>query len=106
MSNYNPSDNVNESFGFVLKYEGEDKKYIFRYPIVEELEKVQSLNTDLNNTEDDKEKERLSEEVQGFLYSFITPVGHDIAVKDALKKQNIKVMRNFNRMIQSEFSME
>ncbi len=104
MSNYNLTDNVNETFEFQLR----DMKFEMKYPTTDELEKVQKLNQELAEADEAKDKtrvERVNEQLEGLLYSFITPVGHETAIKDALKKENIRVLKNFNTMIRTEISL-
>ncbi len=104
MSTYNLTDNVNETFEFSLR----DKKYTMKYPTTDELEQVQKLNQELAEAEDAKDKERAEragEQVEGLLYGFITPVGHETTIKEALKNENIRVLKNFNTMIRTEISL-
>lgn len=104
MSTYNLTDNVNETFEFSLR----DKKYTMKYPTTDELENVQKLNQELADAEDAKDKERAeraAEQVEGLLYGFIQPVGHETTIKEALKNENIRVLKNFNTMIRTEISL-
>jgi hypothetical protein len=104
MSNYNLTDNVNDSFEFELR----GKKFQMKYPTTDELEKVQKLNQELVEADEAKDKarvDRANEQLEGTLYGFISPVGHDVTIKEALKAENIKVLKNFNTMIRTEISL-
>lgn len=105
MSNYNLSDNVQDNFTFELR----DKKYVMRYPITEEVENIQSLTAlieEAATAKNDDEVKSLSNQLEGVLYGFITPEGHDVPIKKALQKENIRVMRNFNKMIRTELAIQ
>lgn len=104
MSNYNLSDNVQDSFGFELR----GLRYSMRYPRTEEIEKVQDLMAKLSEAQDQKNTEevaRVNEQIESYLYDFISPEDHDQPIRDALAKENIRVMRNFNKMIKTELSI-
>lgn len=106
MSNYNLSDNVNDSFDFVLR----DLKFSMRYPQTAELEDVQTLSKELQDAQDADVKDEakikeITEKLEGVLYSFISPVEHDTDIRTALRKENIRVMRNFNAMIRTELAV-
>lgn len=105
MSNYNLSDNVQDDFPFELR----DKKYIMRYPLTEEIENLQALNLKLEEATDAKDADEvkaITTKLENFLYDFISPVDHDQSIRDALKVENIKVMKNFNTMINSELAIQ
>lgn len=75
-----------EFFEFIV----DGKNYRMRYPTTEEVEHSQKL-------EDDEKKSE-------WLYSFIEPVEKDTpAIRDVLKKKNIKFLKRFNEMIITEF---
>lgn len=104
-SNYALTDNVNESFTFDLR----GKKYVMRYPITEETDKLRDIPARIQEAQDKNdsdEVDRLNNELEQTLYSFITPEGHDTPIKEALAKENIRVMRNFNIMIKTELSIQ
>lgn len=103
MSDYNLNDNVNDDFPFEVS----GIQYKMRYPLVEEIEKMQEMvaaselkklkNED--TTEDD-------EELNAWLYAFITPVKEESpSIEDTMKKQNVKVLQNFTKMFKTEFGM-
>lgn len=102
---YNLSDNVEDDFGFVLN----GQAYRMRYPITEEVEKIQELTVELEQAQENKDKDeetRLNKALENYLYSFITPQGHQTEIQTVLKKANIKTMRNFNKMIKAELSIQ
>lgn len=104
MSNYNLSDNVNDGFNFELR----GNKYTMRYPITEEVEQIQDITERLQAAQDAKdndEAQKLSKQLEEYLYGFISPEGHDTPIREALLKENIKVMKNFNTMIKTELSI-
>lgn len=105
MSNYNLSDNVQDSFTFDIS----GKKYSFRYPTTAEIENAQELSTKIEEAQKEEREEELTkatQKLEDFIYGFITPVEHDTPVKEALKSENIRVMRNFNRMVKTELSIQ
>jgi hypothetical protein len=104
MGNYNLSDNVNDDFSFDIR----GKKYIMRYPRTEELDAVQELNNELQTAQEEKRDDdvkAISSKLEDYIYDFITPEGHETPVKEVLAKENIKVLRNFKRMINTELSL-
>jgi hypothetical protein len=104
-NSYALTDNVEDTFPFEIR----DKKYVMRYPITEEVEEVKALSnkiTEAQEKDDKDEVAKLNDKLENFIYSFISPEGHDTPVKDALAKENIRVMRNFNTMIKAELSLQ
>lgn len=103
MSSYKDlSDNVDDSFTFSLR----GKNYEMRYPKTGELEEIQQLNNryeSIDKTSD--EAKEIETELTDVLYKYITPVGHDTKIKDALRDENIKVLKNFNVMIKAELAV-
>ena len=96
MSAYNLNDNVQDSFEFILG----GHTYKMRYPTVEETEAVQEVLQKAKESED-------TSEILKQMYQFISSDDKDAPdIADALKKQNIKVIKNFNEMIKAEFSAE
>jgi len=96
MSTYNLNDNVKDNFEFNLG----GFLYQMRYPTVEETEGIQDAFKKA-------EKADNPEEVLKIVYGFISSTDEkapDFA--ETLKKQNIKVMQNFNTMIKTEFGGE
>lgn len=92
---YNLNDNVQESFEFILG----GFTYQMRYPTVEETEEVQRVLKEAEKTDD-------SSSVLEQMYKFITSTDEKAPkIAEALRKQNIKVIQNFNEMIKAEFSV-
>ena len=104
MAHYGITDGVEDNFPFDIR----GKEYAMRYPLTEEVEVIQTKTAELQKAQDAENSElvtKLSKEVEEYLYSFITPVGHDTPVKEALSKENIRAMRNFNTMIRTELAI-
>lgn len=96
MSQYNLNDNVQDAFSFVLG----GFTYKMKYPTVEETENVQEV---LKKAERDGNQDV----VMDLMYQFISTDDKDAPeIKTAMKKQNIKVIQNFNAMIKAEFGGE
>ncbi len=103
-SKYNLTDNVKDDFPFEIR----GLQYIMRYPITEEVEEIQKKSNALQEAQDsndDAKIDDMSKEIEDYLYSFISPVEHETSIKEALKKENIKVMQRFNIMIREELSI-
>lgn len=96
MSTYNLNDNVQDYFEFILG----GHTYKMKYPTVEETETVQKLLKDAQEKGD-------TSEILLQMYQFISSDDEKAPpIAEALKKQNIKVIQNFNEMIKTEFSTE
>lgn len=91
---YNLNDNVQENFEFQL----DGHMYKMKYPTVEETEKVQEALKKAQESGD-------NESILSQMYQFISTDDKDAPpISEALKKQNIKVIQNYNEMIKAEFS--
>lgn len=67
--------------------------YTLVYPTVEDIEKLQNVKSD--------------EERADAVYGFVEKTNEsDPPFRDTLKKQNIKVLQAFTKMIQEEFGIE
>jgi glycerol-3-phosphate cytidylyltransferase-like family protein len=94
MSAYNLNDNVSDSFEFILG----GFTYKMRYPTVEETEQVQEV---LKKAEKDGDSSIILEQ----MYQFISCEDEKAPkIDEALKKQTLPVIKNFNEMIKAEFS--
>lgn len=101
MSSYNLTDNVNESFEFTIG----GVAYTMRYPLVEEIETLQEM-VEKNQKDEKAGKEVDEKEVNSYMYTFITPKeAESPSIEEILKKQNIKVLQNFNTMFKTEFGI-
>ena len=85
----NPIHNLDEDAAEYFEFILGGHTYKMRYPTTEDVEAADKLSTD--------------EEKKAWMYSFIAPVGEAPSIDEALKKSNIKVVRNFNTMISTEF---
>jgi len=104
MSNYNVSDDVQDTFTFEMR----GKKYEMRYPRTSEVEEVQTISLELDKAQESKDEKavkKANDKLEGYLYGFISPVGHELDIKEALKDENIRVMKNFNTMVKTELSI-
>ena len=105
MANYNLTDNVEDSFGIEIR----GLKYTMRYPRTEEVERIREISEQAQAVDGGNDAEvaaKANKELEDALYSFITPVGHEESIQEALSKENIKVMRNFIQMVRKELSLE
>ena len=100
---HNLDDDVTEHFEFVLK----GKRYKMRYPTTEETEqsrdKIKTLKKKYEK-DVDKSIQAVEDFYQEWMYSFISKVDEDAPdIKTALLKSNVKLVKNFSSMIESEF---
>lgn len=104
MANYNLTDNVEDSFGIEIR----GLKYTMRYPRTEEVERIREISEQAEGVDGNNAElaAKANKELEDALYSFITPVGHEESIQEALSKENIKVMRNFIQMVRKELSLE
>lgn len=104
MSSYKDlSDNVDDSFDFSLR----GKKYVMTYPKTGELEDIQKLSQEYEKIEDKEslKAKELEEQLSNSIYEYIAPVDHDVQIKDALRDENVKVLKKFNVMIREELAV-
>ena len=101
MSNYNLSDNVNNSFKFTIN----GLIYKMRYPLVSEIEELQEKTKQIEKKKKkDKDVTEEEKDLEKWMYSFTEPLDPSSPpIKDLLEKQNIKVMQNFQTMFKAEF---
>lgn len=93
---YNLNDNVKDNFEFTLG----GHTYQMRYPTLEETEDIQKAFKKAESSDN-------PQEVLAIVYGFISSTDEKAPpIADTLKKQNIKVMHNFNDMIKVEFGGE
>lgn len=105
MANYNLTDNVEDSFGIEIR----GLKFTMRYPRTEEVEAIREISERAQLADQEKDTDSASKankELEDAIYAFVTPVGHQESIREALTKENIKVMRNFLAMIRKELSLE
>ena len=100
---YNLTDNVNDDFPFKIN----GNHYKMRFPLMEEIEELQLLTARQQDADDEESKLRAAEATREYMYSFISATEEDTpSISEALKKSNIKVMNNFNMMVQKEFGIK
>lgn len=98
----------NTTDGVVFDLRGH--QYFLRYPVVSEVETIQDLSegiedaAELRKTDPEAYKRR-NDELEDFLYGLISPIDHELNIKEELQKENVKVYRNFNTMIKTELSL-
>ena len=90
MSSYNLNDNVSDSFEFEVG----GHKYEMVYPTLEDAQKVQKLVEDA-----DGDAQKSLEPI----YKFIKPKGESPNISSVMKKQNVRVLQNFKKMMEAEF---
>jgi hypothetical protein len=89
MSNYNFDDLQGEQP--IVKMGGYE--YRLRYPTVAEIENLNELKTDKEKTD--------------AVYAFVERTGDGVPdFKEVLRQQDIRVLREFNRMIKTEFGID
>lgn len=98
----------NTTDGVVFDLRGH--QYFLRYPVVSEVETIQDLSEGIEDSaqlrkDNPEEYKRRNDELENFLYSLISPIEHELNIKDELQKENVKVYRNFNTMIKTELSL-
>lgn len=104
---YTLTENVTDGVVFDLR----GHQYFLRYPIVSEVDTIQDLSEGLDEAEKLKKEDpeaykQRSDDLENFLYSLISPIEHELNIKDELQKENVKVYRNFNTMIKTELSLQ
>ena len=118
MSNYNLTDNVNDSFTFEVN----GVSYSMRYPLVEQIEEMQDRVTasedtrreietlrsqGKDTTELDKKYKQQNDDLNDWMYTFISPVKEGSPdIKETMKKMNVKVLQNFQTMFKTEFGIQ
>lgn len=99
---YNLNDNVNDYFEFEVG----GYTYKMLYPTMEQVEKLQALITESEEKKASGEKTD-DQAITEWMYDFITPLDADSpSISEIMGKQNIRVMRNFNTMFITEFSVK
>lgn len=81
-----------------------------RYPLVEEIEGMQVLIDEqkaATESDDSNKVEEANKKLENFMYDFISPINEeDESIRSVLKKQNVRVMQNFNKMVKAELGLE
>lgn len=98
---YNLNDNVEDSFEFQV----DGHRYRMRYPTMEELETIQDAARE--QTEKVKNGETVNDsEVTDMVYAYISSVDDAPPISGVIKKQSVRVIRNFQKMFKTEFGIE
>ena len=98
---YNLTDNVNDGFKFDIR----GKVFFMKYPTTEEIEELQKMSDETKKSDNGATSFEDSQEVQEYMYQFISPVDHEVGIREALKTENLKVLQRFNSMVKAEFSI-
>lgn len=110
-SRLNLNDNVRDVFEFTIG--GLD--YDLKYPTLEEIDPIRLLtekseavdnNDKLSDEEKLEQKTKINNEIEDIMYSMITPVNHDKAIKDVIRTQPFPVVKAFNKMLNEQFTAE
>lgn len=88
MAGYDLNQGASESFTFILG----GHEYQFAYPNTEDIAEAQKLKDD-------------NDKMMDWIYQFVTPGEGSPPIKEAMAKANIKVLKNFNTMLRTEFSI-
>jgi hypothetical protein len=75
---------------------------------MEELENIQEISREIENKKKNGEDtSKLEKKAMDWMYSFISPIADGTPnIEDTLQKQNFKVIKNFNTMLNTEFGIE
>jgi hypothetical protein len=98
---FNFNDDVSDAFQFEIA----GLAYDMRYPTQDEIRPFVKLVTQfeaIKNTASEEQIEKVNTKMEDFIYSLITPVGHETPIKETLKKVNIVVLRRLNERLIKE----
>jgi len=98
---FNFNDDVSDAFQFEIA----GLAYDMRYPTQDEIRPFVKLITQfeaIKNTASEEQIEKVNTKMEDFIYSLITPVGHETPIKETLKKVNIVVLRRLNERLIKE----
>ena len=104
-SRVNLNDNVEDSFPFTIG--GVD--FDLKYPTLEELEPIQTINPEREKALADKDMVKVAEldkKLEDTFYGFIKPVDGTSNIRDILKKQSFQVAKAFNKMVTTQLSVD
>ena len=79
-----------------------DKEFKFRKPTVREMRSIAKMFQGIDKETDTDKQIELSDRAMNELYSFVTPIDHDLYVGDLIQDQPIGVQNAFNDMIKKE----
>lgn len=101
----NLNDNVNTSYGFSVG--GFD--FDLKYPTLEELEPINKISQDREKAvraENTELVAELDKQLEETFYGFITCTDGVTKIQDVLKKQPFPVVKAFNKMVQTQLSVD
>lgn len=98
MAKYDLTGSLEAKFSFTIG----DKEFEFRKPTVREMREVAKKFAGLDTETDVDKQTKMSDEAMAELYSFVTPMGHEVSIRDALEDQTVSVQAAFNDMIKKE----
>lgn len=107
-SRVNLNDNVSDRYEFSIG--GLD--YDFVYPTLSQIDPITELYNqreieEAKDTAESKAKiQEIDKKLTETLYSFILPVGHTTPIKETLKKQSYRVVKEFNQMMAQQLTAE
>ena len=103
--NYNLNDNVDDNFSFNVG----GLNWQMVYPLTEELEEIEDMYYKIKELSEEKKKDEAQEvadKLNDKLYGLISPVDHEGNIREVMKKQNVRVLRNFNKMVATELAIQ
>lgn len=80
----------------------EDKEFKFRKPTVREMRAIAKNFAGIEKETDPDVQMQKSDEAMNNLYSYVTPINHDVSIQDLMSDQPMEVQIRFNQMIQDE----
>ena len=98
---FNFNDTVSDAFEFEIS----GLAYDMRYPTQDEIRPFVKLVTEfeaIKNTDSQEEIEKINTKIEKFIHGLITPVGHNIPIKETLKKVNVVILRRLNERLVKE----
>lgn len=104
-SRINLNDNVEATYPFTIG--GYD--FDLKYPTLEELEPIQTINTEREKAVKDGDTAKVAEldkKLEETFYGLIIPADGQTKIQDVLKKQPFPVVKAFNKMVTTQLSAD
>lgn len=98
---FNFNDTVSDAFEFEIS----GLAYDMRYPTQDEMRPFAKLMREYKTAQDQDDLEKakkVNDKMEAFVYSLITPVGHETPIKETLKKVNVVILRHLNERLVKE----
>ena len=98
---FNFNDTVSDAFEFEIS----GLAYDMRYPTQDEMRPFTKLMREYKTAQDQDDLEKakkVNDKMEVFVYSLITPVGHETPIKETLKKVNVVILRHLNERLVKE----